>query len=219
MGVSIVAIGLVGVLLANTFLKESYENWKIQNIVSTNPEWQKQFDVVKEWQKKNKETNYAESALVSALAFEWKTLAEMTADKKIFQKSFEVYKLGADKFGQKQIPFFWNAGKVAEIIEDYLQAEFLYKEAIRVAPTYNESYHYLADLYEYKMKKTEREVLQAYADGITGTGGDASLFLDQCSYLRRHNRVKDAIECYDILVKSYPENQGYKEVLEELKQQ
>lgn len=197
--------------------KSSFEEKKILSELQGKPELLKTYDRVKELEKKNKENNSSDIAGLINLGFEWKSLGDATENPFYYKKALEVYKIGIKNFGDKNVPFYWNAGKVAQTLQDYSLAEFYFREAIRIAPSYNESYLYLAELYEYKMKKPDTEVLKVLGEGLTITRGDASLYLEQCSFLRRHNRTKDALDCYQNLLLNFPNNQGYKETVEELK--
>lgn len=214
----------VGILIlagvgAGMMYRDRIEEWRIRKELRGNATALEIVDRAEEWRAKNKKANSSDIAALINEAFEWKSLADITQNPKYYRKALEVYKVGIQKFGQQNVPFYWNAGKVAEALQEYTQAEFYYRESIRIAPAYNEPYRYLADLYEYKLKKTDNEVLQVYADGLKATTGDAAIYLEQCSYLRRHNRGEDALQCYQLLVKSFPENQGYKEVVAELQKE
>ena len=152
-----------------------------------------------------------------SIAFEWKSMGDVSGDQYFYTKAMEIYKKGIAKYGNTNIPFYWNAGKVSELMQNYAESEYYYREAIRVAPTDNEAYKNLADLYQFKLKKTNDEVLKVYTDGLKATNNEASLFLNHCSFLRTHDYVKEAIGCYGVLSTSFPNNAQYKKVLEDLK--
>lgn len=216
--------GLVGVAVvlaaAVYFLfPKKIEQWTVQRKLQGNQEWMEVYKRVQAVEEKIKNKPEDEIALLVNVAFEWKTLGDLTKDVYFYQKALDVYKQGIEKSAGKNIAFYWNAGKVAENMNDFVTAEALYQEAIRVSPGYNESYRYLAELYILKMKKSDQEVLQVYADGLKGTDGDANIFLDQCSYLRRVKRNKEALECYELLVESYPDNKLFEQTVDELKKE
>lgn len=217
LGVILVAVlAIVGLWV---LFPEKKEAWVVQKKLQGNQEWIEIYKRVQNVRQKIQETPENEVALLVNEAFEWKTLGDLTRDNYFYQKALDTYKEGIEKSEGKNIAFYWNAGKVAENMNDFAMAESMYREAIRISPSYNESYRYLAELYILKMKKSDQEVLQVYADGLKGTSGDASIFLEQCSYLRRVNRTKDAIDCYELLVKSYPDNKLFVQTVDELKKQ
>lgn len=212
----VIVIG--GGVASQTFFKAPIENFKVERKLEGNKQGLDLYSELKGIEKKNVEKNYTDPGLILALAFEWKSLGEVTKDSYFFEKSLEIYKMGIEKF-PGNVTFYWNAGKVAELVQDYGQAEFFYKEAIRVAPTYNEPYHFLAELYEYRMKKNPEDVFQVYVDGLKVIQNDSSLFLAECSFFQRHDRKDKALECYEILSKAYPNEQLYKKTIAELKQE
>lgn len=201
---------------SQTIFRQDIEDWRIANKLEGNAEALKIFRQMQELRQKSEEKNHDEAGLLVSLAFEWKSLGEVTQDNFYFQKALEVYKIGIDKFGTKNVPFYWNGGKVAELMGDYTQAEYLYKEAIRIAPVYPEAHLFLTELYQYKLNKSPVEVLAAYAEGLKATQGEANVYLSQCSYLKRVDKPK-AIECYQVLVDNLPNGEMYKEVIAELK--
>jgi len=213
---SVLIVAGVGI---GIFYQDAIENWKIQKELSGQPELLQQFEKIKELQKKSEDAQHNNAGYLVTLGFEWKSLGDITQNKVYYEKALEVYKKGIEKFGEKNVPFYWNGGKVAETLGDYSQAEALYKESIRVAPSYSEPHRYLAELYEYKMKKTDNEVLTVFSDGLKATNGEANIYLDQCSYLRRHGRTQDALECYKLLVQSYPDNSMFKDTVQELQKE
>lgn len=152
-----------------------------------------------------------------SIAFEWKSMGDMSGDQYFYGKAMELYKKGIAKYGNTNIPFYWNAGKVSELMNNFDEAEYYYREAIRVAPTDKEAYQNLADLYQFKLKKPIEEVLKIYQEGLKATNNEASLFLSHCSVLRKNNYVKEALECYGVLSSSFPDNAQYKKVIEDLK--
>jgi tetratricopeptide (TPR) repeat protein len=152
-----------------------------------------------------------------SIAFEWKSMGDMSGDQYFYGKAMELYKQGIAKYGNTNIPFYWNAGKVSELMNNFSEAEYYYREAIRVAPTDKEAYQNLADLYQFKLKKSTDDVLKIYEEGLKATNSEASLFLNHCSLLRKTDHVKEAIECYTVLSTSFPKNEQFKQVLEDLK--
>jgi len=165
---------------------------------------------------KDYQTKPQEADILIAEGFNWKSLAELTKDQYFFKQALFVYDLGAQKFGEQNVLFYWNAGKVAESMGRFDLAENYYKEALRIAPSYADGYQNLADLYQYKFKKDPAEIVKIYDDGLKASTGNAALFLNKCSYLRQISWNKEALECYKILVQQYPANQGYKKIVQEL---
>ncbi len=207
------------VIISQTVGKSIWESWRIEYSLKGNPAALQQYGRVKEWTEKTEQNQYKDAGFLVSLAFEWKSLGDLTQNHLYHEKALEVYKIGINKFGEKNVPFYWNAGKVAEILEYYDQAEFFYTEAIRVAPAYSESYRYLAELYEYKLKKDENTIREVFDKGLIATHGESSLYIENCSYLRRHNYLNDALECYTVVSEGYPDNQGLKDIIQDLKNQ
>lgn len=162
--------------------------------------------------------NPDQASLYFDLGLHWKSIGELGGGEPFFQKSLETYEKGIEKFGQKNILFYLNGGKLAERLEDYNKAEQYYRKAIEISSADESGYLYLVDLYSYQMKKTEEDVLKIFEEGQKRMMNSISLITGRASYLRRVGDYKMALEDYKILVQSYPDNQGYKEIVQELEQ-
>lgn len=183
-----------------------------------NQERLKQYEDVTLKIKKNEETKNKDTASLVSLALAWKGLGEVTKDDYFFNQALKVYKRGISLFGKENIIFYWGAGSIASSMEDFNLAEKYFKRAIALAPGYTENYIYLADLYRFKMKKLPDEIVKVYNDGIKVTDGSLQLILDKSSYLRSVGRYEESLEGYKILLNQYPENNGFKEVIQEVEE-
>lgn len=173
-----------------------------------------------------KEVEIAKTPEEAGLYFDdglaWKSIAEQMRgtepERKIFfVKSLEVYEMGIAKFGQKNILFYLNGGKLAERIEDYIKAETYYKKAIEISPADESGYLSLVDLYSYRMNKSEEEILKVFSAGETIMVNRAPLVSGRATYLRRIGDYANALKDYQILSQAFPNIPGYKEIIQELK--
>ncbi len=216
--ISLIVIGFV--LIGSIFFLRSFfvsEEKQVFSILANHPELVTNYEKIKELREKLKENPQNEVGYLVSIGFEWKSLGDLTKNPYFYEKALLVYAEGVQKYGPGNIAFYWNAGKVAEALGKYDVAEFHYREAIRISPTYYESHQNLADLYDYKLKKSVPEVIEIYKNGLQSTSNSTDLFLGQCSFLRRRGEKLKALECYEILVEAYPNNQGFKNVVQELK--
>lgn len=152
------------------------------------------------------------------LGLYWKSIAELGGGEPFFQKSLEAYEAGIEKFGQKNILFYLNGGKLAERLGDYAKAELYFQKAIEISPADESGYLYLVDLYSYKLNRPKEEILKVFEEGVKKMVNSIPLIAGRASYLRRVGDYKMALEDYKILSENYPNNQGYKEVIKELEE-
>lgn len=164
--------------------------------------------------------NPDEASLYFDLGLEWKSIAELTASnqKEFFTKSLGVYENGIERFGQKNILFYLNAGKLAERIGAFEKAEGYYKKAIEISPADESGYLYLVDLYYYSMHKSEASILAVFDAGLKIMVSPIALTSGRATYLRRAGSYVLALKDYELLSKNFPNNMGYKEIIQELKQ-
>ena len=165
---------------------------------------------------KNPKDESEEVVNLLSLSNNWKALAELTKDDYFYTRALAVYEEGIRKFGHKNVIYYWNGGGLAENHGDFALAEHYYKESIRIAPTYGEGYIKLAELYRFRMKKSEDEVAAVYKQGLGRNPADGPLLLENAAYLKSIGRFKDALEAYQLLLKVYPDNTGYRQTVKEL---
>lgn len=159
-----------------------------------------------------------EAGYYMELGLNWKSLGETSNIKEFLYRSLAVYEVGTKKFGQKNILFYLNAGNLAEQLGNYAKAESYFKKAIEISSADETGYIELADLYSYKMKKSEIEVVKVYESGMKVLMNPASLIYARGSYLRRIGDYKNALEDYKVLSQNFPDHQGYKEIVSELEE-
>lgn len=152
------------------------------------------------------------------LGLGWKSIGELGGGTPFFQKALEVYEAGIEKFGQKNILFYLNGGKLAERLEDYEKAEKYYKKAIEISSADENGYLYLVDLYSYKMNKSKEDVLKVFEEGQKKMMNSVLLIAGRASYLRRIGDYEMALKDYQLLSENFPDNQGYKIIIAELEQ-
>ena len=131
-------------------------------------------------------------------------------------KALAVFEEGIRKFGHKNVIFYWNGGGLAENHGDFTLAEYYYKESIRIASTYGEGYIKLAELYRFRMKKSEDDVVTVYKQGLNRNPANGPLLLENAAYLKSIGRHKDALEAYKLLLKAFPGNSGYEQSIKEM---
>lgn len=160
------------------------------------------------------------AALYMELGLLWKSVAEQSPPDRqqpFFKKSLYAYQTGNSKFGAANILFPYNAGQVAMEMGRYDLAETLFKQVIEISPGDDLGYRALAELYMYKLNKTENEVVAVYDQGITKMYNSTPLIFARASYLRRIGNNVAALKGYEQLSANSPKNAGYKAIVEELR--
>ncbi len=152
------------------------------------------------------------------LGLSWKTMGDLSLKNKdiFYQKARDAYQAGAQRFGTKNVIFYLNDGKVAELMGDYADAEANYKKMIEISAGDEAGYISLATLYDYKLHKTPEEIVAVYNQGIAKLFNPIALVSARGTYLRRIGDYKNALADYQLLVKYYPNNDGYKAIVQEL---
>lgn len=218
---NLIIAGII-LVLAGGFIMYQLINssWRMDQQIlkrlGNNKEWLVQYDELRKKIKNNKEKGGKDPATLISLGFAWKGLGDATKDDYFLKQALKIYQQGIDRFGSQNVIFYWSAGSVANSMEEFEMAEKYYKSAIVVAPAYMEGYTYLADLYKFKMKKNPDEIIKVYNNGIKATDGSLQLILDKSSYLRSLGRYEESLEGYKILSNQYPDNNGFKSVVQEL---
>lgn len=183
-----------------------------------NKEWLGQYEKLKEKIKKNEEKDGKDPAALVSLGFAWKGLGDATKDDYFLKQALKIYQQGISQFGSQNVIFYWSAGSVAGSMGEFETAEKYYKEAIVAAPAYGESYTYLAELYRFKMRKNSNEIIKVYDDGLQATSGNTQLLLEKSSYLRAIDHYEESLAGYKALLKQYPNNKGFEDVVLELEE-
>lgn len=197
-------------------------SWRMEQQIllrlGDNKEWLGQYDELKEKIKKSEEKGGKDPAALISLGFAWKGLGDATKDDYFLKRALKIYQQGINQFGSQNVIFYWSAGSVANIMGEFEMAEKYYKNAIAVAPTYGESYTYMAELYRFKMKKSPDEIIKVYDDGLKATSGNMQLLLEKSSYLRAIGRYEESLAGYRDLLKQYANNKGFEDVIRELEE-
>lgn len=156
------------------------------------------------------------ASLYLALALDYKSIGELSGIAVFFEKSLKVYEEGIEKFGSKNILFYLNGGNLAERLGDYDKAERYFKKAIEISSADESGYMELAELYEYKMKKSKEEILNIFNGAIGKMVYTNAIIQARASYLRRVEDYQAALEDYKKLSAIFPNNIGFKDVITEL---
>lgn len=151
-----------------------------------------------------------------SLGNNWKALAELTKDDYFYSRALAAFEEGIRKFGHKNVIFYWNGGGLAENHGDFALAEHNYKESVRIAPTYGDGYIKLAELYRFRMHKSNDEIEAVYKQGRSANSENGDLALDNAVFLKEIGRYKDSIEEYKLLLKAFPDNAGYEQSIKEM---
>ena len=102
-----------------------------------------------------------------------KTLADKACDlevpdcKDFYQAALDNYEDAIALTNRSNTLFMVNAASMAKYLGRYEVAEEYYKEAISVSPGDYSYYVSLAELYEYRMNKSQEDILAVYDEGIT----------------------------------------------------
>ncbi len=186
------------------------------NTVKNKPEVKKMYEAAQAAEHKIK-TEPDQPARYLQAAIAWKGIGDLLQDQRFLAKSLLVFQDGIERFGQNNILFYLNAGKVAESMNDFEKAEKYYRAASTISPLDESPYLYLADLYIYKVKKSKADILAVYAEAEAKVGNKLTVVWARGTYLRNTADYAGALKEYEVLVKSFPNESGYKEIVAELK--
>ena len=175
-------------------------------------------EIFKKAQVREKELaqNSEKAELYFSVGLDWKSIAELGGGRPFFERSLKVYEAGIEKFGQKNILFYLNAGKLAEHVDDLGKAEIYYKKAIAISPGDESGYIDLAEMFEYRLKKSKDEVVAVFHEGEKKMVNPTPLLVAEASYLRRVGDFGAALKIYKLLNQAFPTHQGFKEIIQEL---
>lgn len=187
------------------------------NKIKDRPDLVAIFDKIKKSQEEMAK-NPEKASVYFDLGLYWKSIAELGGGEPFFKESLKIYEKGIEKFGQKNILFYLNGGKLAERLEDYNKAEQYYRKAIEISSADDAGYLALVDLYSYKMNKKEEEILPIFEQGVKSMANPIILIAGRAAFLRRIGDYTKALEDYQTLSENYSDNIGYKEVIAELKE-
>lgn len=164
--------------------------------------------------------NPDEAARYINAGLQWKSVAELSSVNQpaFFRRSLSIYEKGIERFGQKNILFYLNAGKVAERVGEFGKAERYYKKAIEISSGDESGYLYLVDLYYYQLHKGPKEILPIFDQGLKALMNPALLIVGRATYLRRIGDNAAALKDYQELVKIFPQAPGYRQIVQELTQ-
>lgn len=183
--------------------------------IKKNPQWVALYEEAKQAEKKLKAAPDKPGLYLSA-GMGWKGLGDATQDRRFLEKSLAFYEDGADRFGQSNILFYLNAGKVAESMGDYAIAEKYYRLAMSVSAADESGYLYLADLYLYKLNKSKDDMLALYTLAEKAVSNKLTIIWSRASYLRKIGDYRSALKDYQTLVAALPQEAGYKQIVAEL---
>lgn len=136
-------------------------------------------------------------------------------DKEAYQKAIDLYKsiiIYTD--GKIWLPYL-NMGNVYKALGDYKSADQAYDDGIKIA---GDSMLWIAkiELYQDYIKKPFTEVKKVYDESLKSTIENTTIYINYASYLDDNKEYEDALAIYKVLYERYPNNQGYKEKIEEL---
>lgn len=212
----VVAILIITATAGGACYYFSSESYQVKKKLAGNQKLLDEYAKLQELEKQEAQSKNPDLARIFAIGLAWKGLGDMTKDQFFYQKSLTVYQQGIEYFKDKNVLLYWNAGKLAEYVNDYALAESYYRQSIKISPGYDDPYRNLADLYQFKIHKDLKDVIAVYNEGLEASGGSVNLFLEKCSYLRFSGQYQDALACYQTLSKNYPDNAGYKDEVKEL---
>lgn len=149
----------------------------------------------------------------------WKSIAEQMpgGDRApFFKRSLAVYERGIKRFGQTNILFYLNGGKLAERVADYAKAEAYYRQAIAIAPGDESGYINLADIFAFKTQRPKADILALYTAAEKRMINPVTIIAARASYLRHIGDYAAALKDYITLSQAFPKNEGYQAVIAEL---
>ena len=146
----------------------------------------------------------------------WKSIGELGGGNDFFQRSLATYEQGIARYGNTNILFYLNGGNVAERLGDLAKAEQYYRKAMELSPGDESGYFDLVELYSYKLKKPEADILQIFNSALEKVVDPTQIIYERGTYLRRIGDNVNALKDYQILVEKFPNRPGYKQIVEEL---
>lgn len=149
----------------------------------------------------------------------WKTFGEATGDRRYFERSRNVYARGVRAFGEQNTVILLNAGNMEEYLENFLRAEELFKQAVRINPGQTEPYLELVDLYRYHMpERGDAAIRAAYRQALDSVLTNASIVHSLAFYLKDQKRYTDALPYFQLLAANFPDEEVYPSQIAELQE-
>lgn len=156
----------------------------LESIKTQYPDLVAYVDDIKKWQTQlDADPARIDSYLTLGLA--WKSLADRSRDKAHYVEALRVYEAGSKKAEGKNTVLVTNAAKMAAYAGDYPLAEKYYLDAITLAPGETDYYMWLAEFYEYTLKKPSTEIVALLDEGIRRAVINAPLVKYKKNYLER----------------------------------
>jgi len=146
----------------------------------------------------------------------YKSIADVTKDKRLYERALKIADLATARFGTKSYLHALNASTIYMSLGDYEHAEKNIKQAIEMAPGDAQLYLRLIELYKDFMKKDETTIIATYETGIQRLVNVLPLYNSYAAYLREINRLDEALDKYQILHKAMPDNPIYAQLIKEL---
>lgn len=156
---------------------------ELTDLKNKQPELEKFIDKIKEAQDKvEKEPENVKNFFMLGLC--WKGLADKTLDKKFYMEALNIYEKAIDLTNRKNTVALANAGNMNCYLDNYDKAEKYYQEAIDVSPGDMDLYLKLVELYRYKLKKGENEIVEIFDKGIARMIDPKPLIIRKTLYLQ-----------------------------------
>lgn len=146
----------------------------------------------------------------------WKSIGELGGGDEFFQRSLATYEQGIAKYGNTNILFYLNGGNVAERLGDLVKAERYYRKAMELSPGDESGYFDLVELYSFKLKKPEADILQIFNQALEKVVDPTQIIYERGTYLRRIGDNVNALKDYQMLAEKFPSRIGYKQIVAEL---
>lgn len=148
------------------------------------PEWSQFIDDIEKWDATLQEDATRPGTYLT-LALAWKSLADRTRNTEHYEQALRLYEHGVELTERKDTTFLTNAAKMATYTGDFVTAESYFNEAITVAPGDTDIYIWLAELYEYQMKKPADTIVSLLDRGIARAMTSEVLKEYKADYLAR----------------------------------
>jgi len=216
----IIGVLILGALIGGTY---GYKSWKERSIVtkieaqlSMDPKTKDLMAAARDMESKisgnpNNPLPYLQAGLA------WKGIADATGEKYFYQKALDAYSRGIKNITGENSVLYANAGMMAKEIGDYAAAEKFYRAAINASPGDPSNYISLIELYRYRLKKSEPEILALYDEAMSRLVNGYDVVAHRASYLRDIGRYQDAINDFELMLKTQPGSQAIKNEIAELK--
>lgn len=181
----------------------SAQDVKLRQTLATDPRTADSYQLLLKGEERiSREQDNPEGYLTVGLA--WKSIGDLTGNREYLVRAKDTYERGVLLFGDRNVIVTLNAANLNRELGEYVRAEELYREAIRVNPGGTDGYLGLVELYRYNLQKEPNEIIDVYRQALAAVLDNAELVQNLAFYLKDVGRYADALSYFELLEKKYP---------------